>query len=317
MMYIKIFELDKDNLSSYTREDIKEKYKKIALECHPDKLFNIQDENVKNEKTEKFKKASIAYKKAMEHFDNYGNLFTKNYEYDYNYDNMADDYDNYKNMDLNFWNDIYNEFFSNKEEIEKTFVDVAKFFLKKGINNKKYYNPSTSSIKHNITLPLSYNDLYNTKKKKLQIILKNIKEPFNISILCSKEFPLLSRQYIDDNGIEHDIELKMILKNNDKFNYTHNIRKSGFIDLFTNIDINLYDYILGSNKKITYIDGNDIDFKINSFDLNNIILENKGLLGGDLIISVNLNNLDSSDLNKLTNKEKIKFIRYVEKIYKK
>jgi len=109
----------------------------------------------------------------------------------------------------------------------------------------------------------------------------------------------------------------MILKNNDKFNYTHNIRKSGFIDLFTNIDINLYDYILGSNKKITYIDGNDIDFKINSFDLNNIILENKGLLGGDLIISVNLNNLDSSDLNKLTNKEKIKFIRYVEKIYKK
>ena len=60
MMYIKIFDLDKKNISSYTRENIKEKYKKIALECHPDKLFNIQDENIKNEKTEKFKKATLA-----------------------------------------------------------------------------------------------------------------------------------------------------------------------------------------------------------------------------------------------------------------
>jgi len=314
-MYIKIFDLDKKNLSSYTRENIKEKYKKIALECHPDKLFNIQNENIKNEKTEKFKKASLAYKMAMEQFDNYGTLSTINYEY--NYDNMADDYDTYKNMDLDFWNDIYNEFFSNKEEIEKTFVDVAKMFLKKGIHNKKYYNPSTTSVKHNITLPLSYNDLYNTKKKKIQIILKNIKEPFNISILCSKEYPLLTRQYIDDNGTEHDIELKMVLKNNDNSTYTHQVRKSGAIDLFTNININLCDYIKGSDKKIKYIDGNNIDIKINSFDLNNILLANKGLIGGDLIISLNLNNMDSSDLDKLTIDEKLNFIKYVEKIYEK
>jgi len=307
--------LDKKNLSSYTRENIKEKYKKIALECHPDKLFNIQNENIKNEKTEKFKKASLAYKMAMEQFDNYGTLSTINYEY--NYDNMADDYDTYKNMDLDFWNDIYNEFFSNKEEIEKTFVDVAKMFLKKGIHNKKYYNPSTTSVKHNITLPLSYNDLYNTKKKKIQIILKNIKEPFNISILCSKEYPLLTRQYIDDNGTEHDIELKMVLKNNDNSTYTHQVRKSGAIDLFTNININLCDYIKGSDKKIKYIDGNNIDIKINSFDLNNILLANKGLIGGDLIISLNLNNMDSSDLDKLTIDEKLNFIKYVEKIYEK
>jgi DnaJ-class molecular chaperone len=314
-MYIKIFDLDKKNLSSYTRENIKEKYKKIALECHPDKLFNIQNENIKNEKTEKFKKASLAYKMAMEQFDNYGTLSTINYEY--NYDNMADDYDTYKNMDLDFWNDIYNEFFSNKEEIEKTFVDVAKMFLKKGIHSKKYYNPSTTSVKHNITLPLSYNDLYNTKKKKIQIILKNIKEPFNISILCSKEYPLLTRQYIDDNGTEHDIELKMVLKNNDNSTYTHQVRKSGAIDLFTNININLCDYIKGSDKKIEYIDGNNIDIKINSFDLNNILLANKGLIGGDLIISLNLNNMDSSDLDKLTIDEKLNFIKYVEKIYEK
>ena len=155
------------------------------------------------------------------------------------------------------------------------------------------------------------------KKKKIQIILKNIKEPFNISILCSKEYPLLTRQYIDDNGTEHDIELKMVLKNNDNSTYTHQVRKSGAIDLFTNININLCDYIKGSDKKIEYIDGNNIDIKINSFDLNNILLANKGIIGGDLIISLNLNNMDSSDLDKLTIDEKLNFIKYVEKIYEK
>ena len=39
-MYIEIFELDENNLSKYSREDIKIIYKKIALECHPDKLVN-------------------------------------------------------------------------------------------------------------------------------------------------------------------------------------------------------------------------------------------------------------------------------------
>ena len=165
-MYIEIFKLDKNNLSEYTRDDIKTKYKKIALECHPDKLCNIKDENLKNVKTEKFKNACIAYKKAIDDFDNYGCLTNGFSSYEYNFDDLGKDFDMYNDMDCKFWNDIYDDFFSNKEEIEKTFIDVAKMFLSKGIRNKKYYNPSTSVIKHSIVLPLLYYDLINTKKKK-------------------------------------------------------------------------------------------------------------------------------------------------------
>ena len=249
-MYIEIFELDKNNLYNYTREDIKTIYKKIALECHPDKLCNISDENIKNSKIEKFKNASIAYKKALDDFDNYGYLTDFSYDdFNYTFDDFSNNYDMYKNMDIQYWKDIYNEFFSNKEEIERTFVNVAKMFIDKGISGRKYYNPSTSVINHSIVLPLSYYDLINTRKKKLQITLKGVEEPFNISVLCKNEYPFLKRQYIDDNGIEHEIDIKMILSNQkSKTGFKHEFNQDGTIDLITKINVNLRDYIMGSNK---------------------------------------------------------------------
>jgi preprotein translocase subunit Sec63 len=44
-----------------SKEDIKKAYKEIALSCHPDKLHDINDAT-KNEKIEKFKNATYAYK---------------------------------------------------------------------------------------------------------------------------------------------------------------------------------------------------------------------------------------------------------------
>lgn len=63
-MYIEALNLNIDNIDKYTREDIKNIYKKIALECHPDKLTNINNDEERNIKIERFKKASIGYKKS-------------------------------------------------------------------------------------------------------------------------------------------------------------------------------------------------------------------------------------------------------------
>ena len=52
-MYIESLNLDINNISKYTKDDIKDIYKKIALECHPDKLINITDINEKNQKIDK------------------------------------------------------------------------------------------------------------------------------------------------------------------------------------------------------------------------------------------------------------------------
>ena len=316
-MYIEIFELDRCNLSNYTREDIKSIYKKIALECHPDKLCNIKDDAIKNTKIEKFKNASIAYKKALEDFDNYGSLTNDFNNFEYNFDDLGKDFDMYKDMDCKFWNDIYDDFFSNKDEIEKTFIDVAKMFFNKGIRNRKYYNPSTSIIKHSIVLPISYYDLINTKKKKLQIILKGVNDPFNISILCKKEFPCLTRQYIDDDGIEHEIEIKMILSKNspEKPKYKHVFNNDGKIDLIATVNINLYEYLSGTTKVINYIDGNYINIEILPLNLDKIILENKGLLGGAMIVNIKYVNIEALEWDKLSNENKTELLNILKKIF--
>jgi curved DNA-binding protein CbpA len=380
-MYIEILGLDINNISKYTKEDIKRIYKKIALECHPDKLIKIQDIKVKNAKIERFKKACIAYKKAIEDFDNYGELRAYpnradnnngNYD-DYGYSDFGDfgDFGDYSNPYINFWEDMYSNYFNDKKKVKNTFINLANIFLTKGLskgfNRKNYYNPSSKVIKHSIILPVNYLDLHNDKNKKIRILLKGVKKPFNFSILCKKEYPHFKRQYIDDDGIEHEIEIKMMISNanptkifnkksyscsdspsnsstdsatdsstdssddssdsyegldydknrlnNKNIEYRHKIVNDR-IDLMIDIFINLKDYLEGSCKTIKYIDNNYIKIDIPPFTLNNVIFNNKGLLGGNLVVNVILLNISKINWDKLGTDDKKQFIKTIENIYK-
>jgi DnaJ-class molecular chaperone len=318
-MYVEALNLNKDNIDKYTRDEIKNIYKKIALECHPDKLINISDEKERIIKIDRFKKASIAYKNAMEDFNNYGKLNYNNC--DYNFDNFSDDYEIYNNFDLNFWKNTYDGIFKDKEIIKNTFIDVASFFFNKGFKNKNYYNPSTKIIKHNINLPITYYDLCTLNKRKLRILLKNVKEPVYINICCKNEYPCLTRQYIDDDSIEHEIIINMIIDNDDNEDdnnntYSHNIiSNKNIIDLNIIIDINILDYLIGTVKKIKYVDNTYIDINIQPFSLNDIIIKYKGLLGGNLIVKLMFKNITLKEWNKISEKKRKKIINIIKTIY--
>jgi hypothetical protein len=322
MLYIDAFNLNVDNIDKYTRDEIKNIYKKIALECHPDKLTNISDENERTIRIERFKKASIAYKKAIDDFDNYGKLNYRSTDYDY--DNFSDDYEIYKNFDLNFWKNTYDSIFKDKEIIKNTFIDVASFFFNKGFKTKNYYNPSTKIIKHNINLPITYYDLCTLNKRKLRILLKNVKEPVYINICCKDEYPCLTRQYIDDDSIEHEITINMIIDNtysnicdDNDINYTHSISNyDNNIDLNIIVDINILDYLVGVVKKIKYVDNTYIDIDIKPFCLEDIIVKNKGLLGGNLNVKLLFKHITLKEWNKISKKKKNKFIDIINLIYK-
>jgi len=320
MLYVDALNLNIDNIDKYTRDEIKNIYKKIALECHPDKLTNISDENERTIRIERFKKASIGYKNAIDDFDNYGKLMYRNTDYDY--DNLSDDYDIYNNFDLNFWKNTYDGIFKDKEIIKNTFIDVASFFFNKGFKNKMYYNPSTKIIKHNINLPITYYDLCTFNKRKLRILLKNVKEPVYINVCCKNEYPCLTRQYIDDDSIEHEIIINMIIDNTDNncddINYTHSISNydNNYIDLFITLDINILDYLIGGIKKINYIDNTYIDINIKPFCLDDIIVNNKGLLGGNLNVRLLYKQISLKDWNKISKKKRNKLINIIKLIYK-
>jgi len=325
-MYIEALNLNIDIIENYTRDEIKNIYKKIALECHPDKLNNISCEKERIIKIERFKNASIGYKKAIEDFDNYGKL--KYINNDYNFDNLADDYEIYNSFDINFWKNTYDGIFKDKEKIKNTFIDVASYFFNKGFKNKNYYNPSTKIIKHNINLPITYCDLCSTSKRKLRILLKNVKEPVFINLCCKKDYPCLTRQYIDDDSIEHEIIINMIVQNDDDIKdnincneiaYTHSIidnTDGGHnIDLNTIIEINILDYLIGGIKKIKYVDNTYIDITIEPFNLNDIIMKDKGLLGGNLNVKLIYLNITLKDWKKISKKKRWKVINIIKNIY--
>ena len=331
-MYVEGLNLNIENIDKYTREEIKNIYKKIALECHPDKLSNVSDEDERAAKIERFKKASIGYKKANEDFDNYGKL---NYRggSDYNFDNLADDYEIYNSFDLNFWKNTYDGIFKDKEAIKNTFIDVASYFFNRGFKNKNHYNPSTKVVIHNINLPITYYDLCSVNKRKLRILLKNVKEPVYITLCCKKDYPCLTRQYIDDDSIEHEIIINMSIDDTEgceegcegceedccegcDIKYTHSLTGiNNGIDLHTTIYINIIEYLMGGIKKIWYVDDTYIDINIMPFSTKDIIVKNKGLLGGDLNIKVVFKNITLKDWKKISEKKRAKVIKFIAKMY--
>ena len=340
MLYIDALNLDIANIEKYTREDVKNIYKKIALECHPDKLAHITDDEERNVRIERFKNASIGYKKAVEDFDNYGKLIYRGT--DYNFDNFDDDYEIYNSFDLNFWKNTYDGIFKDKEIIKNTFIDVASYFFNRGFksNNKSYYNPSTKIVRHNINLPITYRDLCNTSKRKLRILLKNVKEPVYISICCKNDYPSLTRQYIDDDSIEHEIVIDMSIENdegncgssddvdvegccNERVEYTHSIVEAPqdtrctrhTIDLHIAIHINILEYLTGCVKQVKYVDDTMLDIHIEPFSTNDIVIKNKGLLGGNLNVKIIFKNITIKDWKKISEKKRARIIKLVSKLY--
>lgn len=319
----KIFNIDTDNIHNYSKDDIKNRYKKIALECHPDKLQNIDSADEKAEKTEKFKNASIGYKQLMADFDKYGKLQTClcDSEFDmYSFDEFERDFEIYKDCSFDFWKDALDEFMSmNKEDkcnmFANAFQTIADFMQAKDIKPKAFYNPSVRVIKHKLKLPISYYDLYTSDKKKVRVVLKGLDEPLYINVECAKKYPEFVTQYIDDDGIEHDINIKMKLYSDDENQISHNIREDGCIDLIMNISINYLQYICGCEKEVQYINKENIKISVPPFlQSGKIVMENHGLIGGDLIVFVNVQNIQEDNWWMLKEKDRDRLIKIFRKM---
>jgi DnaJ-class molecular chaperone len=314
MNVYKALDLDLDKLDAYSKDDIKQQYKKIALECHPDKLSCILDDAEKNEKVDKFKQASIAYKVLLDDFDKYGRIICRDdMPFEYDFECFKDDFEIYKDFDMQFWESTI-DMIKNKDFLKNTFMDIAGFFLKNNLHTKKYYSPEDRDvIQHKIVLPVSYCDLYKKSKKKVRLILKDVGEPVFLNIYCRKEYPCIERQYIDDDGKEHNIWIDMKIDYSEGV-YTHIVKDDGCIDLITNIDVMWVDYLVGCVKHLEYIDGGFLEIVVKAFSDDKIVLSGKGLFGGDLVININIINIKEKEWKKLDENHKRKLIGILKMI---
>ncbi len=314
-------DLDVNKLDAYTKDDIKQQYKKIALECHPDKLNCMSEESEKNRKVDKFKQASIAYKVLLEDFDKYGKIERRDCG-EYDFDCFKDDFEFYKDFDMQFWESAI-DMIKNKDFLRNTFLDIAGFFLKNNLHCKKYYAPEVhEAIEHKIVLPVSYLDLHKKGKKKVRLFLKGVEEPVFLNIYCKKEYPYVERQYIDDDGKEHNIMIEMKIdggygrygRDGTCGVYTHIAKEDGGIDLITSIEIGWIDYLVGCTKHLEYIDGGFLEIHVRAFSTDKIVLKGQGLFGGDLIVNIDIINIQEKEWKKLDENHKRKLIGILKMI---
>ena len=93
------------------------------------------------------------------------------------------------------------------------------------------------------------------------------------------------------------------------FFYHNDEDNTNDINIYYDLDIDTYDYINGSNKKITYLNNQILDICIEPFT-DNFIFPNLGINKGSLIINykintinkekwISINNADKNDLSRI------------------
>lgn len=280
-------------------QEIKKIYKKIALECHPDKTVN-EPEHIRDIMNSKFKEATEAYKIIIDNPDiDYTNWEDKNY-----YENFH----NYKD-----WIDMFTEFI-NTNDAKSYISNIAEIFRDNNIiKNKKFYKFANIPLIHKVTLNVTYKELINNTKKKIQLLLKDISEPILISINSLDSFPSINKLYIDDDDITHEIEIKIKIIKNELF--THKIINNK-INIYYKLKYNLYDYLNGYTTRIKYIDDEYIDINIPKFISKKYEIKDKGINGGSLIIKIKLRNtnINIDNWNKLEDIEKDNFNKILFRI---
>ena len=277
-----ILNISKD--SSY--KEIKEAYKKIILENHPDKHYNKSDE-IREIHINIFREATEAYNELI----NEDNVY-----------NIDEDVRNWKDV----WQDMNNSDF---------FKNLAKIFIDNNLVNKKnknIYKFANQSIKHKISLEVSYKEVYLNSKKKLRLILKDVEDPLFFDIYCGISFPNISKLYIDDDDVEHDINIHLILKEEDNFNH---IIINNKVDIVANIILSLVDYLQGYNNKFLNFNDQLIDINIPSFCKEYYEIKDMGINKGSLIFKIEYKDLNIDKWNDLCPNDKIEMIRILKNLY--
>lgn len=203
-------------------ETIKSRYKELARQNHPDKLYKLSEKE-RNERENYFKKVTVAYHTIIAHK-------MENPETE---DNVEEGFR--LNDLLNRWQGLWNTMskVENWSEIfQNTLHDVASMIQR-----------------HSMKVPVKLSEIHEKKVKKVRMLLRGMKEPVYVTIHCG-DFPKsINLNQVDVDGIHHRIHVEMFVDEenqwlDDEGGHHHQ-----------EIIISWSEYITGITKEIRKIDG--------------------------------------------------------------
>lgn len=131
---------------------------------------------------------------------------------------------------------------SMKEVLMNTFVDVATKYL--------------TRKDHHITVPISLQDIYTKKRKKLQIFLKGVKEPVFLHIVCDRLD--MKMDVLSNDGEVHQIHIHLDIQDHDLFYMNGD-------DIIAHVLLDWGEYLAGKTIHCTFLDGAMYDIIIDPF----------------------------------------------------
>ena len=170
--------------------------------------------------------------------------------------------------------------------------------------------------RHNITVPISLEDIHNKRQKKLRLILKGCPEPVFLTVQVT--YKKLQDGEIIEYG-NHIINLNYKIIEHKQFSFDENVATFlDQLDLYTKVTITLMDYLCGSTKILRYLDDTDLIIEIPAFvDMDiPLIKKNKGLCGvGDLIIEVGIILPKGDKWTNIKIKEQEEYLKKINALY--
>lgn len=128
------------------------------------------------------------------------------------------------------WSDTWG---SMKDILINTFMDVAtKYMTRK---------------EHHFQVPVTMEEVYLCKQKKLQLFLKDVDNPIVVSISCNKS--KITTDIVLEDGEVHQIHMRTKVQEHSVFDFDEDM------NVIANIDITWYDYIHGKTQEVTFLDG--------------------------------------------------------------
>lgn len=143
---------------------------------------------------------------------------------------------------IDYWRDIWNKVAA--QNVWDTFVDVATKYIKRKV--------------HNVTLPVTLEEVWNKVGKKVQFFLKDVKEPVKTIIDCGK-YPFAEFEYEAADGSYHNVRVTMKYKEHQLYM----IDDDGSLSAFVYIGLN--DHVHGTVLQLPFLDGTTITITIPAF----------------------------------------------------
>lgn len=280
-----------------TFAQVRARYFQLARKHHPDKLHHLSDEERKKNE-EYFQKISAAYSTIEKGYD--PNVPHQKHDHWRTIWSKVEDI--FQRPDV--WECM-------RQVFKDTLVDVASRVVEdRDPSPRSSRSPPISRHQHFIQVPVTLSDLHMGKRKKLQLFLQGVGQPILAHLHC-KNYPEKHEFSTCIDGKTHTVCIQYNVLPHEIYRLDDIL---GTQDLYVDIDITWYEYVCGTSRQITFLDGTLLEVAFRPFDRVDVPhrWEGKGLAGkGDMYVSFHVQHPSHEQWSQLSQSQQHDFVEFL------